>query len=309
MISAIVTIPPYAPFINEVVNHPSVSGLRLNTVMPVKETLEDVLKRLKDEAFARGKDIWIDLKCRQLRVVGYAVTPFTELKISHRIELNVPADAYFSDGKEKATVVGVDGDRLLMLEGPRRILGPGEAINIPDASLKIEGYLTDTDKRYIDAGMKTGLHDYMLSFVEQQKDIETLLQLDNEASIVAKIESRKGLSYMKNEWTTCTYKPRLMAARGDLYAEVKMPHQIIEAVETIVKIDSHAIVASRLFGSFSESLEPSCADIGDADNLLRMGYKTFMLGDDICMRRDSLMSALNLFQALAQRYEVNTTKS
>ena len=31
---AIVTMPPYAPYLEEVAQHPIVSGIRLNTVMP-----------------------------------------------------------------------------------------------------------------------------------------------------------------------------------------------------------------------------------------------------------------------------------
>ena len=107
------------------------------------------------------------------------------------------------------------------------------------------------------------------------------------------------MSYVKNQWAG---ESRLMAARGDLYVELSKPHEIIDAVETILKKDKDAIVASRLFNSFSHSLEPTCSDISDVDNLLRMGYKTFMLGDDICMRRESLLSALNLFSAMAERY-------
>lgn len=37
MISTIVTVPPYVPFVAEVAAHHMVSGLRLNTVMPLRE--------------------------------------------------------------------------------------------------------------------------------------------------------------------------------------------------------------------------------------------------------------------------------
>ncbi len=59
------TIPPYAPFIGKLFGHPLISGVRLNTVMPIKEPLEELLKRIKKKS--NGKDIWIDLKCRQIR--------------------------------------------------------------------------------------------------------------------------------------------------------------------------------------------------------------------------------------------------
>ena len=301
-IKAIVTIPPYANFIREVVKHPIAGGLRLNTVMPVKETdsLDTLLKRLDYEARDKGKDLWIDLKCRQLRVKGYWVPPYTVIKLSHKINVKTPVKAYFNDGREIATVLEVDGDKLITQEGPKRVVGPGEAVNILDPSLSIEGYLTDTDKRYIEAGLKVGIKNYMLSFVEKKEDINILNEYSNELNLIAKIESTKGMDYVENQWNK---EARLMAARGDLYLELQRPHYIINAVEKIIKRDPNAIVASRLFNSLSESLEPSCEDIGDVDNLLRMGYKTFMFGDDICMHRDSIISGLNLLKAMTEKYE------
>jgi len=300
MPKAIVTIPPYALFIDEVLKHEIVSGVRLNTVMPVKESLEDLLKRLDEKAKKFGKDLWVDLKCRQLRVKTYGVPPFTEIELSHNIEVNTPVKAYFSDGKEAANVLEVDGNRLIMQEGPKRVVGPGESVNIPDSSLKIKGYFTDTDKKYIEAGKKAGVDHYMLSFVEGKEDIDSFKELYPEAVVAAKIESGKGMQYVSKEWDK---EARLMAARGDLYVELRMPHHIIEAIETIVEKDPDAIAASRIFSSLSYGLEPSCEDIGDADNLLRMGYKTLMLGDDICMQRDSIISGLNLFEAMSRRYK------
>ena len=50
MIRAVVTMPPYAPHMEEVLRHPLVLGIRLNTVMPVKETLESLLFRLNKTA-------------------------------------------------------------------------------------------------------------------------------------------------------------------------------------------------------------------------------------------------------------------
>lgn len=298
-ISTIVTIPPYAPYIDEVLRHPAVSGIRLNTVMPVKEPLDELIKRLDRKAKKYSKELWVDLKCRQLRVKNYAVPPFTEIELTHKISVATPTKAYFGNGKETATVLAINDNKLIMQEGPRRVVGPGEAVNIPDPSLKIKGYFTGTDKEYIEACKKSGVHRYMLSFVEGQEDINELYQLDPEAKAVAKIESIKGMGFVRKEYDR---KTQLMAARGDLFVELELPHQIIEAVEDIVKADKNAIVASRIFSSLSESLEPSCEDIGDADNLMRIGYKTFMLGDDICMKRDSIISSLNLFHAMSKKH-------
>lgn len=303
MIDAIVTMPPYAPFVSEVLRHKAVSGIRLNTVMPIsgKDRLEDVLKRLGDESAKSGKDLWIDLKCRQLRIKNYGVPPFTEIELTHRISVETPTRAYFGNGEDYATVLEVsDGNRLIMQEGPKRIVGPGESVNIPDRSLSVEGYFTDTDKRYIEAACNAGMHNYILSFVEKESDIMDLCSLDDKARIIAKIESKKGMDYVKNAYDGSF---RLMAARGDLYIELDKPHEISEAVETIIRRNPAAVAASRIFTSLSRSLEPSCADIGDVDNLMRMGYRSIMFGDDICMRRESIISGLNLLYAMKERYE------
>ncbi len=294
---AIVTIPPYAPFIKEVAKHPIVSGVRLNTVMPIKQgTLEETLKRIQVEI--KDKDLWIDLKCRQLRVVGYWSPPFTEVTLSHTIEVDTPVTAYFRDGIERATVLEVDGNKLIMQDGPRRIIGPGESVNIIHPSLKIDGYFTDTDLKYIETAKDLGIKTLMLSFVEGAEDKGALQQIYPDAIIVEKIESQKGMDYVRERWKS----DRLMAARGDLYIEVNRPHEIINAVETIVNKDPQAIAASRIFPSLAQSGEPTSQDIGDVDSLMRMGYRTFMFGDEICMGRESILAGLNLLEAMAEEY-------
>jgi len=300
MINAIVTMPPYAPYLEETLKHPAVEGIRLNTVMPFKGALEDLLKGLEDKTLAEGKSLWVDLKCRQLRVKDYGVPPFTEIRLSHSIKLKTPAKAYFSDRSEGSTVLEADGDRLIMQEGPKRVVGPGESVTITDSSLAVDGYLTDLDKRYIEAGNKAGIRNYMLSFVEGREDVEGFKKYSPGSNIIAKIESKKGLKYAKNEWNG---ESRLMAARGDLYMQLHWPHEIIPALEMILSKDPNAIVASRIFDSMAQGPEPSSGDISDADNLLRMGYKSIMLGDDVCLNRSSLISSLNLFSAIKGRYE------
>lgn len=307
---AIVTIPPYAPFIREVLAHNSVEGIRLNTVMPTKGKLEDLLKKLNDDASTFGKDLWIDLKCRQLRVKSFGTPPYTAIDLSHNISLDtsVPVTAYFSNGEQTAKILAVEDNRLIMLDGPRRVVGPGEAVNIIHPSLSIEGFLTDTDKKYIEASQKLGMHNYMLSFVEKSEDITGLLKYDNKAKIVAKIESEKGLNFVNNDYKEHCGSVGLMAARGDLYIEVLRPHKIIDAVENIVRKDNNAIVASRIFPSLALSPEPSCEDIGDVDNLLRMGYRRVMFGDDICMKRESIIGGLNLYSFMAEKYRTDVDK-
>jgi pyruvate kinase len=292
-VSAIVTIPPYARYIDEVAAHPIVSGLRLNTVMPLKEEISSLLQRLS----GYGKPLWVDLKGRQLRVVGAAIPPYTEVQLSHHISVDTPVTAFFSDGREHSEVIGVNDDRILLADGPRRLIGPGESVNIPHPSLKICGSLTDTDRAYLAAMCELGLRHVMLSFVESSADAADVQSLLPNVELVQKIESMRGLQHARRHGSA---QGRLMAARGDLYIEIGQPHCVARAVRDIVRADPQAIVASRLFDSLAYGAVPASADIGDAAYLIEIGYRTFMLGDSICFQRDSVIEALNLLQALTR---------
>lgn len=290
MIRAIVTIPPYAPFAEAVARHPLVAGLRLNTVMPLKDSPRQVLQRLA----GLGQPLWVDLKGRQLRVVGAAIPPYTEVRLSHPIEVPTPTPVYFSDGREVGVAAAVDGDRLILEDGPRRLIGPGESVNIPHPDLKIRGTLTETDRAYLAAMRELGLRQVMLSFVEQPSDLSEVVELLPGAEVVAKIESVRGLDFTRRGPGA-----RLLAARGDLYVEVVRPHRLVSALRQVIEADPEAIVASRLFGSLAHSAVPDAADIGDAAFLLSLGYRTFMLGDEVCLREDSVLAALDLLGEIA----------
>jgi len=291
-IQTLVTAPPYVDFLDAVVAHPSVIGLRLNTVMPTGGGPGEALDRLS----GLGAPLWVDLKGRQLRVAEAAVPPFTAVRLSQRISVDLPADAFFEDGREHARVVAVDGDRLILASGPRRVIGPGESVNIPHPSLKIEGTLTETDRAYLSAMRERGMRKVMLSFVESPDDLEEIHALLPDAEIISKIAGRKGVSFAQDHGGSGR---RLRAARGDLYVEMPRPHQIIGALKRIIEADPTAIVASRLFDSLAWDSVPDSADISDAALLMSLGYQTFMLGDRVCLERDSVMAALRLLDAIA----------
>jgi len=295
-IGVIVTVPPYASFLVDVARHPLVRGFRLNTVMPLHEPLVKALERLS----SFKQPLWVDLKGRQLRVVGAAVPPYTELVVSHPIHVRTPVEAYFSDGMESAQVLSVEGNRLILEDGPRRLIGPGESVNIVDPTLRVEGTLTENDKAYLAAMAELGLKKVMLSYVESPADAEEVRELLPGADVMLKIESQRGLAYIRKHGAA---HGRLMAARGDLFIEVLRPHRIIGALRQVISADPQAVAASRIFDSLVQNPVPSCADIGDLAFLISLGYRTFMLGDVQCLRRDTVLEALNLLEAVAGQME------
>ncbi len=298
--SLIVTLPPYASFAEEVAAHPTVTGLRLNTVMPIKgfdgtpatsRALDPVLGRLS----SLGKPLWVDLKGRQLRVASAAIPPFTEVRLTHAIRAKTPCDAFFDDGRIHARVLEIDGDRLILADSPRRLVGPGESVNIVDDSLEVSGTLTETDHAYLEALRRIGKTRVMLSFVESAADVAEVRELLPGAELICKIESRRGLAFAREQGPR---HGRLMAARGDLYVEVGPPHRVLNALRDVIQADPDAIVASRLLGSLARHPVPEENDITDVAFLLALGYRTFMLGDEVCLREDSLLAAVNLFSAI-----------
>lgn len=294
-VHAIVTVPPYATFLDEVAAHPLVSGFRLNTVMPLRTGPAEALERLR----AFGQPLWVDLKARQLRVVGAAIPPYTEVRLSHRIRVPTPVDAFFSDGYECVRVAAVNGDRLILEDGPRRLVGPGESVNIVHPYLEIEGTLTETDRAYLAVMGKLGLKRVMLSYVESPSDGEEVRRLLPGAEVMLKIETQRGLAFARRHGASLG---RLVAARGDLYVEVLRPHRIVGALRDIVIADPEAVVASRIFESLARDAVPESADIGDVAFLLALGYRTFLLGDAVCLQRDSVLEALNLLEAVAGEF-------
>ena len=295
-VRAIVTAPPYATFLDEVADHPLVSGFRLNTVMPLREGPAEALQRLK----VFNQPIWVDLKGRQLRVDGAAIPPYTEVFLSHPIVVDTPVDAFFSDGKECVRLIAVDGNRLILEDGPRRLIGPGESVNIVDPSLKINGTLTETDRLYLNAMKELDLCQVMLSYVEYPSDVEEVHQLLPGAQVMLKIETQRGLDFAHRYGAS---QGQLMAARGDLYVEVLRPHRMIGALRQIITADPQAVVASRIFDSLAHHPVPESADIGDVAFLLSLGYRTFLFGDVICLQRDTILEALNLLEAVAEEFE------
>jgi hypothetical protein len=131
----------------------------------------------------------------------------------------------------------------------------------------------------------------------------------------------------------------LVAARGDLYIELEWPHQILKALELIIRKDPEACVASRILLSVvndarnkkvveaiklvrSGALKdidpgrtvettllslinrdiPSCADFCELAWLHDLGYRSMMLCDELCLREDLLDTAISAFDAFRDDY-------
>ena len=153
--------------------------------------------------------------------------------------------------------------------------------------------------------VKKGYKRFYLSYVEKQRDVDEFRELiGKDSEVILKIESKKGLEYVEKDFTTynrsCghdSFNVRLACARGDLYVEVDKPHHILAAQKLIIEKDSRAIVGSRMLLSLFNSNVPACSDLCELELLRDIGYKSFLLCDDLCKKGSALTRAVDAFQA------------
>jgi pyruvate kinase len=265
-------------------SHPSIDGARYNVGIRTTYTPKAVLTHLKKIAEKHGKKLWIDLKGRQLRITKWADPTYGDIELNRKFEVDLPAKIFFR-GNHWSNVVEVDRNKVVVDPDPKQAVGAGQAVNIIGSNLRIKGkYLTKRDKQYIEVAKELGIHDYMLSFVEQEKDLTEVRDIDPEARLVLKIESPKGLSYVAQDYSP-SEDCNLMAARDDLMVNIgENKAEMLKALEWIVKRDPKAIAASHIFTSLSTLGYLTMADISDLRFLHDLGYQNFMFSDDVSHR-------------------------
>lgn len=280
--------------------------VRLNTGALISGSKKDIIEEAKKQVFPAP--LWMDLKCRELRIIKETVIPRDLIELNHSIEVDTPTVVYYNEGKSYIIIEEIIEGNKLKIKLPKNFsgkeeikFGKGASINIPDKSLKIDGYLTDNDIEYIEAAKQNGIHNYLLSYVESVEDIQYVKNLDPEAIIIAKIESPKGLKFVREDYIQVKDHVRLLAAREDLYIELERPHQIIEALKLIIQKDPNAIAASRILETLrNPDKMPKCAELCDIGFLLELGYKSLLLGDVLSSNQAALLAALGIIDAISK---------
>ena len=294
----IATLPLYPKYRTDVANHPLVTALRFNTVTPLDTGIQAAVDGLLD--VAARKPLWLDLKARQLRITQFAYLPESYITLNHKIRVSTPCTVYFRDCASTLENV-IDGDKLLLTR-PERVVGQGESINILDDSLQVDGFLTEQDCEYVEAFVRRDQHRYMLSFVQSRSDCEALWALDPRAEITAKIEDRRGLRFVAEEYPAMPRKPRLMLAADDLYIHMGQDKTVmLSALRQVIAADPEAIAASRLLTSLYDAYhdrlnEVSLADLAYLWLLDSLGYRTLMLSDEICRLRAVFAAVVAVYQ-------------
>ncbi|MBI4142511.1 hypothetical protein HY480_01390 [Candidatus Uhrbacteria bacterium] len=339
-----VTLMPSFPHFARFARDARLAGIRLNSAMTEVVELDDELARIR--AAGATTPLWFDVKGRQMRVVevGGDQTHLVCV-LNHAITVRTPIPVLFKGGEDSALLDHLEdgGRRLVFRGGPAFTVRAGESIHIRHPSLVIHGPLfTRAEREKIAKVRAAGFHQYFLSYVEEQRDIDELRELVGaDAELMLKIESTRGLDFVARQ-----FRKRdgvtLVAARGDLFVEVDKPHAVLPALRLIIAHDPEAIVGSRILLSVAQeplpaelrgALQhivaqrppddavteilmgvlhrpvPSCADCSDLAWLTDIGYRRMLLCDELCLKGELLGTAVNIVDAFRKEYGAFATTS
>jgi len=302
----LVTLWPTFPHFKKFAGDNRLGGIRLNSAMIKVDELTDELDVVK--TVNGSVPLYFDIKGNQLRVTNvFPNNHRLELCLNHPIKVKTPTMVLFKAGADYALLNSVQNGRHLIFDGgPEYMVTEGESLHIRDPSLQVYGpTFLDYEIEKIAKARKAGFNKFFLSYVQSQRDIDEFREFVGDSEIVAKIEDKKGLNYVANEFRK-TDDLSLMAARGDLYVELDKPHQMMDALKLIQSKDPNASVGSRFLLSLVQEPVPSCADFMDLAWVYDIGYRKIMLCDELCLKDDLLSSAVNVLESFRQSYATPT---
>ena len=296
------------------------SGLRLNHPLASLEEVDDCLTRVASQG--QTVPLWYDVKGRQLRVMeSIRRSDHLEILLNHAIDVETPTFVHFKAGRDRGVLARVtdNGRRLIVtlersstgdVVGPKYIVHPGESLHIREPSLTIrEPLFTALEIHKIERLRQGGFKRWFLSYVENQNDIDRFVELvGRDAEIMLKIESKKGLEFVRSGRFRKRPGHRLVAARGDLHVEVDHPRLLPRALEAIIDEDNEAIAGSRILLSTIPDRQNipdptvSAADYSELAWLYTIGYREMLLCDDICVKPELLERATSEFHSFYDSY-------
>jgi hypothetical protein len=285
-----------------------IGAIRMNSAFAYGEGEKHLAEGM---AKSHGTPLYLDIKGRQLRVKeALPNDKYCELIMNHEVSVEkLPVVTLFKGGNDAALLTDIiDGNHLVFGRGPKYRVEPGESICIRDPSLKVHGTVPEHEQKLIRTARDLGYRHFILSYVEGAADFEEFRKyVGKDAEVIGKIESQKGVRYVKQDYKKAPHTT-LMAARGDLFVEVAHPHEIVAATRAIAKADPDAVAASRILLSVTNEPVPSCADFSDLAMLLGFGYRRLMMCDGICLKEDSLATGVNIVDAFATDFGYGLTK-
>jgi pyruvate kinase len=278
MIIATIPSPDKDTLCDEIINNHIITSVRFNTCERTPFSPKETLERLLEKTQIANKDLIIDIKGRQLKIVNWADPHYGNIVLNHEVEVEPGAKVYFRGEDKPIRITYAKGYMIYLERDPEYALGNGQSLNIIGKNLKIKDYFTDTDLEYLASCKELGINNIMLSYVEGGPDIFKTRVLVPGCKLFLKIESRRGLDYVKIEYEKS--HGTLVVAREDLHINLEYTSELLTAMELIQEKDPFAIVASGILNSLKKKNRASIADMSDLHYTSR--FDGIMLGDNVC---------------------------
>jgi pyruvate kinase len=291
-----------------------IAGIRLNSAMMAASEINE---RFRRRAAASTVPLWFDVKGMQMRikeVVCDHTHDHLEFILNRPVKVATPCTVYFKAGEDAAKLIEIqDGTHFIFDGGPQYEVKAGESIHILQPDCEVGGpLLLDYEREKIERIKSLGFTRWYLSYVYDQRHVDEFREvIGPDARLILKIENKAGLDYVAEKYQPMRHTC-LMAARGDLYVEVDRPHEILNACKLVVEKDPDALVGSRMLLSVIppkgvtlppwRAGVPSCADFSELAWLYEIGYRNFLLCDELCLKDQLLASATDAFDAFRQDY-------
>lgn len=185
-------------------------------------------------------------------------------------------------------------------------LSNNKSINLPSVELNME-YLSENDKSDLAFGVEQQAEIYSISFVNHAQDVIDVRNYlkslgDNDAFIIAKIESAKGVENLDE---IIDVADGVMVARGDMGVEInfeKLPHIQKIMLEKAKGKGKYSITATQMLESMINNTRPTRAEISDVANAIYDGTSAIMLSGETSAGRYPVL-AVETMQKIAAETE------
>ena len=280
----------------EILKHPLIESARYNTGGDSPYTPKQILEILKPIADRYGKVLYIDLEGRQMRVAHWSPFSRGAVTLNRDFVIELPGQIHFRRAGWCDIINALPEERKIFFRPHRTkeeyYLGESQSVNIIARNLEVKGYLENLDFAYIKAAIELGMRHFMLSFIESPQDMSEFRRAYRACGmdcslpapqLVLKIESQKGMDFVKSLPKNMPKNLQLMAARDDLFLSfIKKRFEFLDALRIIVRKDKKAILASKIMsGLLTGPQELTIGDMSDISLMSQFGYKNFMLSDEL----------------------------
>jgi len=306
-----VTLWPAFPHFPRFSQDDRLDGIRLNSAMMDAAEIDDDFNTKVEAATI---PLWFDIKGMQLRIrevlTDHKTDKHLEIILNRPIILDrkvshfQPCIIEFKAGEDAAKCIAMEdgGKRLVFESWPKFEVRAGESIHVREPHTTDGPVFLPYEIEKIEKIVALGFNNFYLSYVWDQRHVDEFREyIGKDAQLRLKIENPRGLNWVSSGWRPQA-NTNLVAARGDLYVEIDYPHQIMQACKLIIGADPGATVGSRMLLSLVTQNYPRCADLSDLSWLYDIGYRNFLLCDELCLKENLMATCVNIFDAFRNDY-------